>query len=202
MASSSRYITTLLFIFFLLSGVSLPAQEDYDSLDGVRILQQPRYSAQDTVPVVLYNDKQPKATYPMPLIYLDGLLLHHIDLNTINPDSIQAIEVKKDDPSDPAIGQRGAIYITTHENYHPKIVSLTTILTSYVDTDKDLPHLLLINGKPVQHAYDDYYIDEKYILKVEVTYVKQADQLLDLYVIDLITRTEANLKEANTIYIR
>ena len=50
--------------------------------------------------------------------------------------------------------------------------------------------------------YDEFNVDENYILKIEVQSVENSKENLNINVIRLITRTKENLEKANTIILK
>ena len=66
----------------------------------------------------------------------------------------------------------------------------------------DLPTVFLLNDEIINTNYDEFLVDEKFILKIEVETMENANEKLNLQFIKIITRTEENLKQANTIILR
>lgn len=90
----------------------------------------------------------------------------------------------------------GKIFITTKKPYKPKIISLSNLKTKYLKSLKG-PIIFQIDNEQVIGDYDQYPIDEKYILKIIVEDFENKKEKLKLHFIKIILKTEENIKKAN-----
>lgn len=187
----------LFFAYFAISSMS--AQIQTAPLEGVKIADSQLYSATDTIPKVFYL-KNKKKLSPVAWL-LNGDVIHEQQVSTINPDMIAAMNIETGIHT---IGEKeydGLIKITTKEAYQPRFLTLNELKSQYTEFS-DLPTVFLINGKMVNADYDEFLVDETFILKIEVETMENVKEELNLHFIKIITRTKQNLKKANTIVIR
>ena len=189
---------SIFFLFLALPTLSY-GQIQTGELSGVTILSTERYQEADTIPAVVYASQN--RAEKTPLYYLDGVAVNQYAIKTLNPNQIKEIEVVKNDPSLGAGAEHGVIYITTKEGYTPRYISLNALKEKYVKISSR-PTIFLLDGKVLNVDYDQYVVDEKYILKIEVESLDQPAEGLQVEVINLITRTEENVQKANRIYLR
>jgi len=90
--------------------------------------------------------------------------------------------------------------IETESGYDPKFISLKAFLKKHLNLDAN-PVIFQIDENIINEDYNDYVVDEKYILKVIVQKIKTSDKATDINHIKLITRTAENIKKANQIII-
>lgn len=189
---------SILLLFMALATLSY-SQIQTGELSGVTILSTEKYQEADTVPTVVYASQN--RSEKTPLYYLDGVAVNQYAIKTLDPNRIQKIEVVKNDPTLGEGAEHGVIYITTKKGYTPSYIALNALKDKYIKISAR-PTIFLLNGKVLNVDYDQYLVDEKYILKIEVESLDQPAEGLQVEVINLITRTEENLKEANRIYLR
>ena len=192
---------------FLLSAFSINAQTD--TVTGIKPeirskirsaiipAQRDAFSANDTVPFVQISKT---TTFSEDVAcFVDGKLMDPSVLKTINPASIEHFSIKKDAIEIAGKKYPGQIHVEIKEGHHPRFVSLNDLKGKYIP-DNHQPTLFMINDDFVKEDYNSFLVDEKYILKIIVDKVETLEK--PLTIIRLLTRTEENLKEANTIYIR
>ena len=183
----------------LLFSSILFGQTEPDSISGVRITGHELYSETDTIPVVIYLKN--KENINKPIIYLNGKIVNNQAIENINPESIEKIKVDKNPDYKNDVNSPGKIFITMKKTWEPELISLNELKTKYTKTS-NAPTLFMLNDKTIKADYNEYLVDEHYILKIEVENIKNTGEELDLNIIRLITRTKENLEKANTIYLR
>ena len=161
---------------------------------GVRI-----YSENDTIPIVVYREDTMNNNT---LWYLNGQVIDQQVLSTIDPSKIEEVKVDKRIVEFNEILYGGIIYVITSEDYSPKLISLNNLRAKYLNMPDSISTLFLLDGEVVNMDYDEFVVDENYILKIEAQVVDNSKEDLDIVVIKLITRSKENLEEANTIRIR
>jgi len=191
---------TLLFLSLILLSSNLSGQFEADKLSGVKIGESARYSENDTIPIVInLTASKEKNTA---LYYLNGKQINEQIAHTLNPNNIEAINVEKEQDKRDKSKTIGKIYIKTKENYNPKWISLNGLKEKYLDLQVETATLFMIDEKAINSDYDEYKVDEKNILKIEVQSVIDDKEKLDINIIRLITRTTENVKKANTIRLK
>ena len=199
----------ILFLALMLLSSNLIGQIKQDTLEGITIDEglnglktgkRTIYSQNDTIPIVI-NLKETKIENEV-LWNLNGQVVDKQVIKTIDPNKIEALKIEKESSEFNDANYTGTIYITTKENYKPKLISLNELKAKYLSISKSTYSLFLLDGKVINMDYDKFRIDENYILKIEVQDVENGKENLDIVVISLLTRTKENLKKANTIMIR
>lgn len=193
-----KYIFAIWFLFSIVSVNS--AQVLQGKMAGVKLSK--RYSASDTIPRLITIKNQKSRTKVQWV--LDGQEFDEANIHSINPKQIEEIRIEKDTSNvNEKNKQKGRIIINTKADYSPKLISLKQLKEKYLDNDdKQEPVLFIIDNKVIGTDYDQYFVDEKYLLKIEVQKVDNRKEGLDILVINLSSRTEENLKKMNTILIR
>lgn len=122
------------------------------------------------------------------LFFVNDELIEGQALNHINPDSIESMEVVKEDILQNNKKYEGAIYITLKNNFAPSFISLNALKEKYLDL-KDLPTIFLIDGKSIQDDYNTYLVDEKNILNIKHEELKNEEENYNLMLIRIETRS-------------
>jgi hypothetical protein len=153
------------------------------------------YSANDTLINVIYN-KPRILSNKKPAFYINGTLTNQNILRTLNQIEIETMTIEKEEFKIDTIKYYGKIFITTKKPYKPKIISLSNLKTKYLKSLKG-PIIFQIDNEQVIGDYDQYPIDEKYILKIIVEDFENKKEKLKLHFIKIILKTEENIKKAN-----
>ena len=153
------------------------------------------YSANDTVIKVIYN-KPRILPNKKPAFYINGTLVNQNILRTLNQTEIETMTVDKEEFKIDTIKYFGKIVITTKTPYKPKIISLSNLKAKYLESLKG-PVIFQIDNEQVIGDYDQYPIDEKYILKIIVEDFENPKEKLNLHIVKIILKTEKNIKKAN-----
>jgi len=190
----------ILILALTLLTLNLHGQIQKGKVIGMKIKEKSIYSENDTIPVVI-NVKNIENQNTV-LWILNGEPISEQVAHTINPNVIEELEVKKGSGELNKGDQKSKIYITTKENYNPKLISLNELKEKYLSLKDKTSTLFMLDERVITSDYDEFKVDEKYILKIEVQPVKNRKEMLDMYVIKLITRTKENLAKANTIRLK
>jgi hypothetical protein len=153
------------------------------------------YSANDTVIKVIYN-KPRILPNKKPAFYINGTLTNQNILQTLNQIEIETITIEKEEFKIDSIKYYEKVLITTKKTYKPKIISLSNLKAKYLESLKG-PVIFQIDNEQVIGDYDQYPIDEKYILKIIVEDFKNPKEKLNLHIVKIILKTEENIKKAN-----
>lgn len=190
-----KIILTVSMLFLLASTITF-GQKLSQKLSGKNIYSFEMYKMTDTIPKVFYTDSAEELKKP--IMFLNGKDVTEKVFRALDPNDIEGIEVKKK----PEIENHpGEIHITTKENCSPKFISLNELKMKYLE-NLEGPVLFILNEKPINSDYDNFVVDEKYILKILVSKIDNQKEGLDINIVTLITRTKENVEKANTIVLR
>ncbi len=193
----------ILFLLMVLSS-NLMAQIGQDTLVkelvGLEAGKRITYSENDTIPIVVYLEETSKNKNI--LWYLNGQVVDGQVLSVIDPNNIEELKVEKEEIEANGMLYKGAVYVKTKENYELKLISLNALKAEYLTIPDSISTLFMLNGSVVSMDYDQFLVDHDYILKIEVQFMTNPREDLDLAIVQLTTRTKENLEEANTIRIR
>src|SRR3546814_43368 len=87
------------------------------------------------------------------------------------------------------------------DGYSPKFISLAALKQKYISLQPG-PTVFMIDNQLINGGYDDLMVDEKYILKIEVNRLTDAEGHEDVNVVKLLTRSEENIRKSKEIRIR
>ncbi len=167
---------------------------------GVNIFQKKIDLSQDTIPQVIYLTEKKK--HEDVLFFLNGQAFTEHGLEMLDPQDIEGITVQKDSMLVNGHMYTGQIYIDTKKEYQPKLISLNQLKEKYVKLVNESPTLFMLNDKLIENNYDTFKVDEKHILSIEVQSVNNSQEDININVIKLISKTEENIKKANTIRLK
>lgn len=133
--------------------------------------------------------------------FLNDELVSQTLLVTLNPSLIESINVVKSNIQINNVQYYGQIHIKTKNHYYPKLISLTILKGKYTNL-KDKSAIFMIDGSIVNADYDSYMVDENYLLTIIVDKVENSKENIDLGLIKILTKSEANIKKSKEIRIR
>ncbi|MCY1721944.1 hypothetical protein OU798_16440 [Prolixibacteraceae bacterium Z1-6] len=136
-----------------------------------------------------------------PAYFIDGKYFNQSILKTLNLQFIDSMTVIKEEITLEDKIYYGQIHIKMKEEYVPKIVSLADLKSKYLKLGQN-PSIFIIDNDVVKSDYNEFLIDENYILKIETQVIKNEKEKLNVNVIRLVTKTKENIEEANKIWIR
>ena len=201
MRMNNAFLLTILFFFTYQLTAQSPKAVLNGKATGINLLQDRTNIAKDTIPNVIYL-KEKKSNLDDVLFYINGQEMAEYSLELLDPNDIEAISVEKKNIEIRGKMYTGQIYIETKEDYQPKLISLNKLKEKYVDIESSTPTLFMIDDKIIEKNYDTHKVDEKYIMSIEVKKIKNSEEELYMNVIKLVSRTDENIKKANTILIR
>ena len=170
-----------------------------NTVNGIR-LNKVENTVNDTIPLVSYVNQTENDR--MPALYLNGKFVNDATfLKTIDSKQIDKMNVESHEIEVEGKKYFGRIDIQTKKDYHPKLISLTDLKLKYTNLT-NAPCLFMIDNEFVSGEYNKCVVDEKYILQISVEKINLAEENLQVNVIRLLTRTEANIKKSNEIMVR
>jgi hypothetical protein len=181
-------ITTLL----LLITTTTFAQE----ISGVTIAnKKPIYTENSDIIIRYLNPK--KDTKNNPAIFINGEFFKEgfALLKTLSPNKIESVNVEKGNVTIDETTYYGKLLIVLKPNYKPSITTINNLISKNLTLDNN-PIILKIDGDYVNGNFNNYIVDENFILQIDVTTIKTSknDQVNLIY---LITKSDKNLEKAN-----
>jgi hypothetical protein len=187
---------TFLILTLLLSIYSF-GQLKSEKLNGLKITETTINAENDTIIKVIYKNEV--ENNKKPAIFINEKLVNESILKTINPKEIESVNIEKNDIEIENVKYYGKIKIITKNKYNPKLISLNNLKSKYVKTRMD-DVIFKIDNEIITADYDNYVVDENYILKLVVeNYEKEK---LKISFITIITKTEDNIKKSKEIILR
>ncbi len=153
--------------------------------------------------IVSYKDSlQESRSKYNPAYYVNDFLLEYSDeLISINPRKVKSIDVEKKDFEINGKKYYGKIIIKTKDNYKPNFITLKELAYKYLTIDTS-PLIFQIDDKIINYDINKYVVDEKFILKIELSKVKTSEQNIEINFIKIMTKTTDNKKKLRKIRIR
>lgn len=136
-----------------------------------------------------------------PAYYLNGEHINSSIIQTINPKVITGITIEKVDIEINSKKYYGQIFITTNMNYQFEFVTLTDLKLKYSNL-KDAPTLFMINNQLINKDYDNFILDQNYLLRINVETIENPKENFHFNLIRILTKTQENIKKVNEISIR
>ncbi|MEE4286190.1 MAG: hypothetical protein V2I31_08585 [Mariniphaga sp.] len=136
-----------------------------------------------------------------PAIFLNGKYKKGLLLQSINPNMIDSLTIKKESIEIDNKKYNGQIFIQTKKSYDPKLISLVELKKQYLRID-DKPAIISINDEIITGRYNDCLIDENYILQIHIIRIDNPKENININLIKILTKTEENIREAERIMLR
>ncbi len=150
----------------------------------------------DTTVRVTYKQNDLKQNQPA--YYVNGLFVKNLSLSAIDPGTIEEISVEAGEFEKGNKKYSGKLFIKLKDYIDFKPITISEMKSKHLD----LPYknsVLMIDNKIVIDDYKELVINERGIFKIEVQSLQLENE--NWNVINLITRTEKNIKEAFVIRI-
>ncbi len=191
----------LLMIIFSLIAINGVGQEKLIPITEPKIQINNQVGSQtDTIVDVVYTDNRNNSDRP-DAIFLNGKLTKGLILQSLNPQLIDSFHIKKENLEIENKKYYAQLYIQLKEGSTPRLVSLSDMKEKYAGIYK-LPAVFLLNNEVIKGNYNTCFVDESYILRIIITEVRNQEENLHFNLINLLTKTEENLKKSKEIRIR
>ena len=186
-------------VMILVFGISMNlfGQED----NGIKVKKTPKYSEESEIKVIDKNSPSNQQNGKNPAYFVNGIQVGDKTISTLNPNKIESINVEKENLELNGKEYYGKINITTKENYKPNFITLEKLVEKHLPTETN-PRIFQIDETVIDQNESEYLVDENYILKIELTTIKNPKLNSDVDFIKLVTKTSENIKKANQIMIR
>ena len=189
----------IFFISALLLVFNCYGQKLTGKVPGLRITKQEIASENDTIIKVVY--KTEIESNKKPAYFLNGKLINEGILRTINPNEIKSLTVEKNNIEIEKVKYHEQLYIITKSLYKPKLISLNNLKAKYTNL-KNNSTVFKIDDNIINADYDNFIVDEKFILKIIVEKFENKNEKLNVNFINLITKSEENIIKSKEIILR
>lgn len=158
-------------------------------------------STDSTIRVVYIDDFKDSHDGRMTAVFLNGKQAHPSIMATIQYSLLDSFYVHHESIH---IGQdtyHQQYYIKTKSTYTPKLISLNELKRKYVELKIKTP-IFMLNGNIIDADYDQYIVDENYILSIVIETIKHVKRGNDVGFIKLLTKSPENIKKSKEIRVR
>lgn len=153
----------------------------------------------DSTSVKVFHQKTP-VTNNIAFI-INGQLIPGFDIASLDIHVIDTFNIYKRDTTVNGHTYNASIRINTKKEYTPEYITLNDLKRKHTAIESG-PNIFMINDRIISDNYDKVMVDEKHILKIEVSKISNPDENVDINVIRLTTRTKANTKKSEEFMIR
>ena len=189
--------TLLIAILFI--AINCFGQVKSEKVNGLKITNAEISVEKDTIIKVVYKNQI--ENNKKPAYFINEKLVNESILKTLNPNEIASVKVEKNEIEINNVKYYGKLIIETKSNYNPKLISLNNLKAKYTNL-KENPIIFKIDNEIVNANYDNFMVDEKFILKIIVENYQNKEEKLNLSFVNLITKSEENIKKSKEIIIR
>jgi hypothetical protein len=186
-------------IITLFIAINSFGQINTEKINGLKITNQVTLSENDTIIKVHYKNQLENNIKPA--YFVNDKLVNESVLKTLNPNEIDNVKVEKDNIEIDNVKYYGKILVETKSTYSPNFISLSNLKTKYTNI-KENKIIFKIDNEIVNANYDNFIVDEKYILKIIVENYENKEEKLKVCFINLITKSEENIKKSKEILLR
>lgn len=189
----------IVFIITLFIAINSFGQINTEKGNGLKITDQVTLSENDTIIKVYYKNQL--ENNKKPAYFVNDKLVDESVLKTLNPNEIDNVKVEKDDIEIDNVKYYGKILVETKSTYSPNFITLNNLKTKYTNI-KENKIIFKIDNEIVNANYDNFIVDEKYILKIVVENYENKEEKLKVCFVNLITKSEENIKKSKEILLR
>jgi hypothetical protein len=136
---------------------------------------------------------------PVPAFFINEKFYPASIMASLGPSHSQSNSLKVVEEDTVINGElyHGKIYITVLDDaFEIKEISLSAIKEKYTDL-KGQPAVFIIDGQIITRDYDTYLIDENILYTISTGKIKS----LNMAYVDILTKTEDNIKARNAIHL-
>jgi hypothetical protein len=192
-----KILKKIFFIATILLTISSFGQKLTGKITGVKITNQEIVSENDTIIKVVYKNVNKNK----PACFINGKLTDESVLRSLNPNETATITVEKENIEIDNVKYFGKIYIVTKSTYKPKLISLNNLKLKYTNL-KENSTIFKIDDEIINAEYENFMVDKNYILKIIVEKFENNNEKLNINFVNLITKSEENIKKSKEIIIR
>ena len=153
----------------------------------------------DTIPLVEYVKAE--NFEKQPAFYINGKLSAYTILSTIDPMVIDSLYIEKNEIEIEGKRYYGQIYIKLKKEYTPNILSLNDLMLKYTNLKNEFT-IFMLDDNIIKGDFDQYFVDEKYILKIILDTVEIEKGKTQVNLVRLLTKSKENIEKSGEIRIR
>ncbi len=153
----------------------------------------------DSASVKVFHQKTP-VTNNIAFI-VNGQLIPGFDIASLDIHVIDTFNIYKRDTTVNGHTYNASIRINTKKEYTPEYITLNDLKRKHTTIESG-PNIFMIDDRIVSDNYDKVMVDEKHILKIEVSKVRNPEENLDVNVIRLSTKSKTNTENSKKFMIR
>ena len=172
------------------------------NINGKKSTEKSNYSENSEIKVIYNDSLKTLHSKNKPVgIFVNGVFLNENLISAINPNKIETMKVEKDSFEKNGKEYFGKIIIELKSDYKPNFISLKELASKYLTLDTN-PIIFQIDENVINQDYNEYAVDESFILKIELNKIKTSEKGTEINLVKLITKTPENIKKANEIRIK
>lgn len=153
----------------------------------------------DSLPQVIYK-KTPGTLHPVAW-FVNEQLVDEFTTKTVNPEQIASLNVLKQAIKIDQNTYDGQVWMTMKPDYHPKLITLHELKSRYTNIGESSV-IYLLDNEYIRGDENKNLVDERYILQILVEKVENNANMVDFYLVRLLTRNPENVKKSKEIRIR
>jgi len=134
-----------------------------------------------------------------PLYFINGKIQTYQTIIPIDPAIIDSIRVEKEELEIEGKKYYGQIFINLKNESNFRLISLVDLAKKHTNIESG-PTVFMIDDELIKGDYEEYLVDEKYILQIIVDTTNIEGQSMN--VVRLLTKTKENIEKSNKIRIR
>jgi hypothetical protein len=163
------------------------------------VSEKPLYTLEDTIISVTCH--QEESNRLPPALFVNGTFQEALLNGGVNLEKITDIRIIRDTVEIDNKVYYGKVMIELEKDYRPRYLSVSEMICKYTKLSS-IPDILMIDDEIISCNFDESYIDEHYMLSIDVRKTRSATDGDPICIVRMSTRTEDNVKKANTIYLR
>ncbi|MBT3548286.1 MAG: hypothetical protein HN487_11425 [Flavobacterium sp.] len=172
------------------------------NINGKKSTEKSNYSENSEIKVIYNDSLKTLHSKNKPVgIFVNGVFLNENLISAINPNKIETMKVEKDSFEKNGKEYFGKIIIELKSDYKPNFISLKELASKYLTLDTN-PIIFQIDENVINQDYNEYSVDESFILKIELNKIKTSKKGTEINLVKLIMKTPENIKKANEIRIK
>ena len=172
------------------------------NINGKKFTEKSNYSENSEIKVIYNDSLKTLHSKNKPVgIFVNGVFLNENLISAINPNKIETMKVEKDSFEKNGKEYFGKIIIELKSDYKPNFISLKELASKYLTLDTN-PIIFQIDENVINQDYNEYSVDESFILKIELNKIKTSKKGTEINLVKLIMKTPENIKKANEIRIK
>ncbi len=189
----------ILILSILILSLKTFGQINPEKNNGLNITKTENSTLKDSIIKIVYKNET--EINKKPAYFINDKLVNESILKTLNTNQISSVNVEKNEIEIDNIKYYGKLKIETKNNYIPKLISLNDLKTKYIKA-KESQTIFKIDNEIINDDYNNFIVDEKFILKIIVENFVNVNEKLKINIVNVITKTEENIKKSKEIIIR